>query len=403
MSVNDTTVIQWLNPQRIKVYSWAFFIMGICQILWLVFVRLKNDPENGSDFGIFWAVAQLLHEGQAIKAYDATAVHQVTQQFMPALKKGTFGWFYPPQYFIFLYPLGWFGYLWSYLIFEGLSLWLAILGLRRLLPDARWVLLILGFGGVAINLGYGQNAFQTLALLTWIIVLQEKAPIRAGILTGIMCYKPQLMLMIPVMFLQNSNWRAIVSGLVTLFCLVGLSMLLWDANLWLVWLKSMSMATQALAKGGQHYWAMVYSLFAFVHRFGLSTELSMLVQIVQGLILFVITVKMTNNSQDRDLNNALWILTGLMMTPYLIEYEAAILLLPLVLYVKSGLNTGWHPREWIGLMLCYFLVMPCKWLGSTEDIELGYFVMLSLYVMLVIRLARSAQNKNSNVVKARWE
>lgn len=400
MSSNGATSIQWLNPQRITLYSWSFFVMGIGQILWLVFVRLKNDPVNGADFGIFWAVARLLHEGQAVKAYDATAVHQVTQQFMPVLKKGTFGWFYPPQYFIFLYPLGWFGYLWSYLLFEGASLWLAILGLRRLLPDARWILLILGFGGVAINLGYGQNAFQTLALLTWIIVLQEKAPVRAGILAGIMCYKPQLMLMIPVMFLQNSNWRAIISGMLTLFCLVVLSMLLWDANLWLVWMRSMSLATQALAKGGNHYLAMVYSLYALVHRFGLSTELSMLVQIAQGLILFGTSIKMTRDCPDVDLNNALWILTGLMMTPYLIEYEAAILLLPLALYVKSGVRMGWCSREWIGLVLCYLLVIPCKWLGSTEDIECGYFLLLALYVMLVMRMNRIVLKNRIDLVRA---
>ncbi len=360
--------------------------MGLGQIFWLIFVRLKNDPENGSDFGIFWAVTQLLHEGQAIKAYDATVVHQVTQQFMPSLKKGTFGWFYPPQYFIFLYPLGWFGYLWSYLLFEGASLWLAILGLRRILPDARWVLLILGFGGVAINLGYGQNAFQTLALLTWIIVLQEKAPVRAGILAGIMCYKPQLMLMIPVIFLQNSNWRAIASGMVTLICLVGLSLLLWDANLWLVWLHSMSVASQILAKGGQHYWSMVDSIYALVHRFGLSSPLSMAVQVIQGLILFGITTRMTKYGTDVDLKNALWILTGLMITPYLIEYETAVLLLPLALYVKSGMRAGWRPKEWIGLVLCYFLVIPSKWLETASDIQLGYFIMLALYGMLVIRM-----------------
>lgn len=374
--------------------------MGLGQIFWLIFVRLKNDPGNGSDFGIFWAVAQLLHEGQAIKAYDATVLHQVTQQFMPSLKKGTFGWFYPPQYFIFLYPLGWFGYLWSYLLFEGASLWLAILGLRRILPDTRWVLLILGFGGVAINLGYGQNAFQTLALLTWIIVLQEKAPVRAGILAGIMCYKPQLMLMIPVIFLQNSNWRAIASGMATLICLVGLSLLLWDANLWLVWLHSMSVASQVLAKGGQHYWSMVDSLYALVHRFGLSSPLSMAVQVIQGLILFGITTRMTKYGTDVDLKNALWILTGLMITPYLIEYETAVLLLPLALYVKSGMRAGWCPKEWIGLVLCYFLVIPSKWLETASDIQLGYFIMLALYGMLVIRMNWLELRSHINFAKA---
>ena len=61
-----------------------------------------------------------------------------------------------------------------------------------------WLLLALAYPAVFINLGHGHNGFLTAALLGCALVLLDRRPLAAGILLGLVAYKPQFGLMIPL-------------------------------------------------------------------------------------------------------------------------------------------------------------------------------------------------------------
>ena len=61
-----------------------------------------------------------------------------------------------------------------------------------------WLLLALAFPAVLINIGHGQNGFLTAALLGGALVVLDRRPLVAGILFGLLVYKPQYGLMIPL-------------------------------------------------------------------------------------------------------------------------------------------------------------------------------------------------------------
>ena len=66
-----------------------------------------------------------------------------------------------------------------------------------------WLLLALAFPAVLINIGHGQNGFLTAALLGGALVVLDRRPLVAGILIGLLVYKPQFGLMIPLALLAE--------------------------------------------------------------------------------------------------------------------------------------------------------------------------------------------------------
>ena len=60
------------------------------------------------------------------------------------------------------------------------------------------LLLAVAFPAVLVNLGHGQNGFLTAALLGGALAMLDRRPIVAGILFGLLAYKPQFGLMIPL-------------------------------------------------------------------------------------------------------------------------------------------------------------------------------------------------------------
>ena len=64
--------------------------------------------------------------------------------------------------------------------------------------DRLWLLLALAFPAVFVNLGHGHNGFLTAALLGAALVVLDARPILAGILFGLLAYKPQFGVLIPL-------------------------------------------------------------------------------------------------------------------------------------------------------------------------------------------------------------
>src|SRR4029077_284984 len=68
---------------------------------------------------------------------------------------------------------------------------------------------------VAFNIGSGQNAFLTSALLIGGFILLPSRPGAGGVLLGVLTYKPQLWLLAPVALVAAREWRALAATVLT--------------------------------------------------------------------------------------------------------------------------------------------------------------------------------------------
>ena len=117
--------------------------------------------------------------------------------------------------------------------------------------DRMWLLLAVAFPAVFVNLGHGHNGFLTAALAGTALLVLDRKPIVAGILFGLMSYKPQFGVMIPLVLLVTGRWQAFFSASATVLALLAISTLAFGAEVWRMMIDAPPFTCEvALEQGG---------------------------------------------------------------------------------------------------------------------------------------------------------
>ena len=188
-----------------------------------------------SDFFAQWTFARFAWEGHGALIYDTTEVHMYQLRIAPGLRQ-FFPYPYPPSFMLYIAPLGMLGFP------AALGLWRAgTLGLyfaARWPREGGWVErgLVLLAPAVMSNLVYGQNGLLTAALLMGGFRLLPARPILAGVAFGLLTFKPQFGVLVPVALLAAGLWRAIGAAAGTVAWLVLVSGVAFGWEIWGEWL-----------------------------------------------------------------------------------------------------------------------------------------------------------------------
>ncbi len=185
---------------------------------WFTFVR---GNLQGPDFFSFYSGARLfvLKGGSAV--YDLVLQKQFELQVIPH-PPGEFvvlPYFHPPYYTLLIAPLAFLDYRAAYYAMAALNLVLAaalivllVRGSERIHGRAALVAapLIAGFFPVFVTILQGQSDLVVLVPLAAAYTAWARGRIGwAGIFTGLALAKPQLLLLVPVLFITRRAWRAL--------------------------------------------------------------------------------------------------------------------------------------------------------------------------------------------------
>jgi len=114
-----------------------------------------------------------------------------------------------------LFPLGELSYFTALAAWQLLPLLGFLLVMSRMgIPWALFFLLPLS-GAVVQNIAAGQNGSLSAFFLAGALLTLERRPIVAGVLFGLMTFKPQLALLIAPTLLFGRHWRALIVLAVT--------------------------------------------------------------------------------------------------------------------------------------------------------------------------------------------
>src|SRR4029079_4113072 len=178
----------------------------------------------GDDFVNYWSAAFLAWHGRAIEIYNAPAFHAF-QQSIVGPHVGGFHYSYPPTALLLTAPLGFMPYA-VCLAFWLIAGWLVFYAaLRAAMPQGRALLFALATPAVFVNTVNGQNGTWTAALFGGGLMLLERWPVLAGVLFGLLIYKPHLGLRIPVALLAGRQWRATAAAAATVLTVIVLTTL----------------------------------------------------------------------------------------------------------------------------------------------------------------------------------
>jgi Glycosyltransferase family 87 len=191
------------------------------------------------DFPALWSYARLMLLQPAAELYDVERLHafQVGLGMDPSRN---FPFPYPPTFLLLVWPLGLLPQEQAYCAWVGLTLAAFVWSVTGSRPNPLVVLAILAAPASTVNVIAGQSGFLSGALLIGGLRLIGTRPWLGGLLLGLLTYKPQLGLLVPIALVAAGAWRGIGTTACATLLLVALTMAMFGGSIWLDWLASLS-------------------------------------------------------------------------------------------------------------------------------------------------------------------
>ena len=339
----------------------------------------------GRDFIQYWSASHLFDEGQFDVLYSLEAFNAyLADRFGPGLANHAF--LYPPLGMFLVQPLRFLAYLPAYFSWcvVTLLLYLAAVGF----PD--WSRTRLLFALLApttlLIIDTGQNGLLSGALFIAAMRLLDRRPVWSGILLGILSFKPHLGLLIPFALLAGRLWIPFAVASATVLILAVLSLAIWGADPWIAYIEQDAVAAaMAFLERGAGF-AMDMSLTPFMAArilgFGIGTGYT--VQALCAVIAFVSVVWSFRHGKDRNLQIATLATGTFLVSPYLFNYDMAMLMGALIFLFEDLKPGTLQPRERF-ILLCAWAAPSVAMLGNQWGLPLGPPALLALLVFLLAR------------------
>lgn len=310
----------------------------------------------GTDFSNVWTAGWMADHGRAPQAWDWPTQHEVQKQVHHDAAIPFYGWHYPPPFLIIATLLAQFPYVAALLIWQGLTLGLALALVRRILPDDRDAMLVaLGAPVVLICLGHGQNAFLTASLLGAGMLLLDRRPWVAGMLLGALVYKPQFAVLIPVLIVARGNIRAFASAGLTVVALCLVTLAIWGWPVWQAFLDSLPLTRHIIIEAGATGWEKIQSPFSAIRQWGGSIPFAYAAQgIVTAIAIAAAALAARRGSME--VRGAAALSAALLCTPYVLDYDYVLLGVAIAFMAADMRKRG--ALAWEPTWLAYAWIAP---------------------------------------------
>jgi hypothetical protein len=261
---------RFFTAHRLFAYPLIFLIVYVVAgLAWIGMSDQMLDPRDkplGYDFITFWAGSWLTLNDTAAAVFDPAKIMAAEQIAVPASEK-LFLWHYPPTFLMMVAPLSLIPYMLAYLLWGCTSFFFYVLVIRKMAPQPQTVLLLIAFPGAFLNFFHGQNAFITAALFGGAMLVLDRRPILAGILIGLMSYKPHFGVLIPLALICGRHWQAFAAAAVTTVAFAALSLLVFGPDPWIAFFDNIPLA-RAVFEEGLIRWGKLPSLYAALRLAG---------------------------------------------------------------------------------------------------------------------------------------
>lgn len=326
------------------------------------------------DFFVFWGAAKLAASGLPIDALDPERIREAA-----GIAEGRWlPWAYPPAFLLVLTPLGYLSFSLAWVTFVALSTLAIVLAIRPL-TGGRVQLLCAAALAPAFAPAFLMGQTSTLwaaGLVAALVALHSDRPVLAGIFIGLLTFKPQLGLLIPVALIAMGAWRTIFSAAATTALMIIIPTLVFGVAYWPALIDVMALHSDT-TRGSIEEITLMVSPYSFLAGLGLPEHVALGVQSgITLLCALIVFLTWRRPSVSFDAKAAVLIIAILLSSPYLWLYEIA-LLAPAALYMlRAGIlgAVPWHillgVAMWLGLAIGMGLVLQ----GSDADIHRFYIV-----------------------------
>jgi hypothetical protein len=421
----------WLTRERMRLVGFAVLVAAA---LGTVYLAVTSDGLNdqfgrplGTDFSSFYAAGTLVQDGTPAAVYDHVA-HFAREKALFGSATQFYAFQYPPLFLLIAGVLAKLPYALALMAWLGATLTLYLWAIRAIVAtmspfpfhgglrteevrnggqrvDAshatvsrstssakaevkkEWLLFALAFPAAFINLGHGQNGFLTAGLFGLALAVMGRRPFVAGILFGLLAYKPQFGLMIPLVLLVTGQWRVIAAAAATVILLVALTLVAFGPGPWQAFFASLPFTRTVLLEQGNVGWHKIQSVFSWVRMWGGPVSLAYLVQTTLTIAVVASLVWLWRSNTRFPIKAAALLIGTLLATPFSLDYDLMLLAPAIAFLAADGRTNGFVPWEKTVLAMLWIVPLVTRSVASATLIPLAVPTMLAAFAILLHRTA----------------
>jgi Glycosyltransferase family 87 len=342
--MNEVRSAQTRGKGRVRWGRTVAMGFGLLFIAISIQAWLRNfSAANLTDYLSYWAAGKLALAGDAAAAYDVArhrAVELSVVQF-----KGLNPFPYPPPFLLAVTPFSLLPYMWGFAAWVMVTLAIYLTLARRAID----VPFALAHPSVLINGWIGQNGFLTAGIFAAGTSMLRERPFLAGAILGLLVIKPQLALLLPVAVIAGRLWPAIAGAVATSTALLLLSLVLFGTGAFTGFVQILPLYGDMMRQD-KWPWNEFISLFAFLRYLGVGQTVALSVHTLVAIGAAVLT--WIAWSRDWDEQNAVLAAATLLIPPYLLTYDALLMIIPMGFCLKQ------QPRPYLAALLWLLCFLP---------------------------------------------
>ena len=421
----------WLTRERTRLAAAAVLVASVAGLLYLAvtangLIDLQGRP-LGTDFSNVYAAGTYVLDGDPEAPFDPVRQHAREQRIFGEATP-FYGWHYPPFFLFVAAALALMPYGVALAVWQAVTLCLYLLTIRAILSSPRvrgegrdegasppgsesrqrpltlahfvrstspraagrgddwlWLLVALAFPAVLINIGHGQNGFLTAALLGAALVQLDRRPLLAGMLFGLLAYKPQFGLMIPLALAASGRWRSFTAAAAAVALLALATTIAFGPHVWQAFLDSTRFTRLVVLEQGNTGWYKIQSIFAWARMWGGSIPLAYALQGVVTVALGGALIWLWRGSARYPLKAAALCLAAILATPYSFDYDMMALAPAIAFVAADGLARGFGPWEKTALAALWLAPLVARSVAHITLIPIGVLAMLAVFILLLRR------------------
>lgn len=351
----------------------------------------------GTDFSNVYAAGRMASEGRAAEAWDWARHHAEQKAVFADDAIPFYGWHYPPFFLIAAVALSQLPYAAAWIAWMGATAPLYLIAMRAIVPQRLALAAAAAFPAVFLNITHGQNGFLTAALLGGALVLLDRRPIVAGLLIGLLAYKPQFGVLIPLALAVSARWRVMASAAATVATLAAAATLLFGTRIWPAFFMSAHPTRTIVLEQGSTGWEKIQSLFSALRALGAPLEIAYGAQALLCVIAAIAVAMLWRSGASAAVKAAGLIAASLLATPYLMDYDLMALAPAIGFLAAEGLKRGFDPYE---KSILAFVFLAPLFARGTADATLAPIGLLSILAMFGLILAKAFPQRRSRFLAA---
>jgi hypothetical protein len=338
------------TQHNLRLYGFAVAWAWTLFAGWLLFAQWINDGLRSIDFCWIWVSGKLAPSSNPALVYDPAAFTAALSTFLGTDACRFLHFSYPPTVLFFAYPFGLLPYMPAFAVWIVATIVLYLVAVYAIIPRPAAVILALTPMAVPVNVLFGHNGFLTAGLIGLSLVFVERRPWLSGILFGLLTYKPQFGVLLPLALLASRNWRTLCWATASSMVLSAAATAAfgypgWPSFVDLLWHRNSTLSTDGVELELQ-------SIYGLLYWAGVSTWLSWTVHLAVAIIVAIAVCAVWAKPIPHPLKAAILSIGALMVTPYVLRYDLCILSIPVAFLVKDGLSRGFLAGERTVILIC---------------------------------------------------